>query len=286
MLQPAIYNPYARLMRLHQPVGIWLLFWPCAWSLMLASNGKPSLKMVGLFFFGAIVMRSVGCVINDIWDRDIDKQVERTRLRPLASAELSLQQALLLLTALLLIAFFILLQLPVAVWYLAFASLIPVAIYPAMKRITWWPQLFLGMAFNWGALMGWVAVTGTIEPAAIALYISGVFWTLGYDTIYAHQDKVYDAKIGVKSSALRLGKKSALVVTVFYLICTALMVLAGLFSSQPLSYYLGVMFYLLQLLFQLATVDLDNPTSCLKQFKSNAWAGLFPISGLFLGTFF
>ena len=160
-------------------------------------------------------MRSVGCIINDIWDRDIDKQVERTRHRPLASAELSLQKALLLLIALLLIAFFILLQLPVAVWYLAFASLIPVAIYPAMKRITWWPQLFLGMAFNWGALMGWVAVIGTIEPATIALYISGVFWTLGYDTIYAHQDKVDDAKIGVKSSGAKMHHHFSCCIAVF-----------------------------------------------------------------------
>lgn len=260
-------NPYVRLMRLHQPVGIWLLLWPCWWSLALASDGFPDIIMLTLFALGALVMRSAGCIINDIADRDFDRQVERTRARPLASGELTLRQAILLLTALLFLSLIVAVMLGASVVLWAALSLPLVATYPLMKRITWWPQLFLGLTFNWGALIGWVAMQGEIEWPAMILYAGGVFWTLGYDTIYAHQDKKDDARIGVKSTALRLGNKTKPVIFVFYTLSALLWLMAGAEALLLVPVYA-------HFLWQILTVDLSSPVSCLSRFKSNMWLGL------------
>lgn len=270
-------NKYLRLMRLHQPVGIWLLFWPCAWSLVLASEHLDIMKLL-LFFLGAVLMRGAGCVINDIVDRNIDKQVERTKTRPLASGELKVGQAVGLLIVLLLVSLLVALQLGWVVVMWGALALIPVASYPFMKRISWWPQLFLGLVFNWGAFMGWVAVRNQIELPAILLYIGGVCLTLGYDTIYAHQDKVDDVQIGVRSSALRLGENTKFFVIIMYaaaIFCFAWA--AGNFLAVLLLFPA-----MAQCLWQVYSLNTSNPESAKIVFLSNAWLGGL----IFLGLFF
>ena len=200
---PPRWRPFASLMRLDRPIGTWLLFWPCAWSVGLA--GGVALWLYISFLIGAFTMRSAGCVYNDIIDRDLDRQVERTRLRPLASGRVSTGTAWALLVGLSLIGLIVLLTLKTTAQYIALASLVPVAAYPFMKRITWWPQAWLGLVFSWGALVGWPAVTGQFAWAPLALWIGSIFWVIGYDTIYAIQDIEDDALVGVKSSARRLG---------------------------------------------------------------------------------
>jgi len=264
-MHPAL-SPYLRLMRLHQPVGIWLLLWPCCWSIALAANGTPPLSLLALFALGAVTMRSAGCIINDMADREFDRQVERTQNRPLASGELSMRQAGILLAILLLIAAALAFMVGPAAILWGALSLIPVAIYPFMKRISWWPQLFLGLTFNWGALMGWAAVRGGIEWPAILLYTGGIFWTLGYDTIYAHQDKADDARIGVKSTALRLGLRTKPAVALFYAAALFFWAIAG--ANLPLLLPVAA-----HSLWQVYSVDLDTPSSCRRAFKSNAWLG-------------
>jgi 4-hydroxybenzoate polyprenyltransferase len=266
-------------MRLHQPVGIWLLLWPCWWSIALASDGFPSLKILLLFVLGAVLMRSAGCIVNDIADRDIDRQVERTRTRPLASGELTMAQAVALLLLLLALSFMVAMALgPVVVLWAALA-LLPVAIYPWMKRISWWPQLFLGLTFNWGALMGWAAVRGTVEWPAIALYIGGIFWTLGYDTIYAHQDKKDDARIGIKSTARRLGENTKPAVAVFYLLALAGWVAAAALAGSSLWSFACLFATGLHLFWQVKKVNLDDPISCRRIFVSNAALGWLAFAG-------
>lgn len=276
------FLPYFRLMRLHQPVGVWLLFWPCAWSVVLASGnawGAGELRAILLFAVGAVLMRSAGCVINDIADRKIDAQVERTKQRPLASGELSVKQAVLLLLLLLMLSLPVafLLGQQVVMW--AVLSIFPIAIYPLMKRVSWWPQLFLGLVFNWGALMGWAAIRGIVEWQAILLYLGGVCWTLGYDTIYAHQDKIYDAQIGVKSSALRLGNKTKLFVSFMYATAIACFVIA-------LGKWLGAVLFLpvfFHAVWQIYSLNLEQPTSARRIFLSNVWFGGLVFFAIFFG---
>jgi 4-hydroxybenzoate polyprenyltransferase len=265
-------SPYLRLMRLHQPTGIWLLLWPCWWGLALASHGLPPLKFLLLFALGAVLMRSAGCIINDMADREFDKQVERTRTRPLANGELSSKQAMILLVILLAAAACIALALGWKTILWAALSLPLVVTYPFMKRISWWPQLFLGFTFNWGALMGWVAVAGSVQWAAVLLYIGGIFWTLGYDTIYAHQDKRDDAKIGVKSTALRLGNNKR-PIEIFYLLAVGSWALAGWVAGSGPWLFALLLLAQLQLGWQICNVDLGNPASCRRMFKSNLWLG-------------
>lgn len=260
-------------MRLHQPVGIWLLLWPCWWSITLASQGKPSLALLALFALGAIVMRSAGCIINDMADREFDKQVERTRNRPLACGALSMRQATMLLALLLMVAACIAFMLGwnVVVW--SALSLPLVVTYPFMKRISWWPQLFLGFTFNWGALLGWVAVRGSIELPALLLYAGGIFWTLGYDTIYAHQDKIDDARAGIKSSALRLGNHTKRAVGIFYFIAIIAWALAGWAAASGMMFYAFLALAQLHLGWQICHVDLDTPASARRIFVSNSKLG-------------
>jgi 4-hydroxybenzoate polyprenyltransferase len=228
---PPPLRPYASLMRVDRPIGTWLLYWPCAWSVALAGVGRrwDLLLWLGL---GAFAARSAGCVYNDIVDSDLDRQVERTRRRPLASGRASLTGAWLLIGMLVAVALIVLLQLERTAQLLSLASIAPVAAYPFMKRITWWPQAWLGLVFSWGALVGWPAVTGSFELPALLLWFGSIAWVIGYDTLYAIQDMEDDALVGVKSSARRLGTKTPLGVGIFYLIALGLWG-AALWSVRP-----------------------------------------------------
>lgn len=267
-------SPYLRLMRLHQPVGIFLLLWPCVWAVTLAENGFPPLRILLLFAIGATFMRAAGCIINDIVDRKLDAEVERTKNRPLASGELSIRQALSLLALLLAASLLVAMELGAAVVMWSALALIPVAIYPWMKRISWWPQLFLGLTFNWGALVGWVAVRGQVEIPAIILYVASVFWTLGYDTIYAHQDKTDDARVGIKSTALRLGQSTKPLLLFIYSLALFGWLVALHTAGGGAGRRLLLALAALHLGWQVYAANLNSPAACKKIFASNAWLGL------------
>jgi 4-hydroxybenzoate polyprenyltransferase len=228
---PPRLRPYASLMRLDRPIGSWLLYWPCAWSVALAGVGGRWGQFLWLGL-GAWAMRSAGCVYNDIVDRDLDRRVERTRLRPLASNRISLRSAWLLIALLCLIGLVVLRQLNLAAAIVALVSVGPVAAYPFMKRITWWPQAWLGIVFSWGALVGWPAVTGSLSWTPFLLWFGSIAWVVGYDTLYAIQDIEDDALVGVKSSARRLGDKAPLGIATFY--CLAVILWgAAIWSVRP-----------------------------------------------------
>ena len=224
---PAAFRPYARLARLDRPIGIWLLLFPGWWGIALAARRWPDPVLMALFALGALVMRGAGCTLNDIADRHYDRQVARTRMRPLPSGAVTVSQAVLFLIVQLAIGAAVLFSLNWPSILLGFLVLVPIGTYPFMKRITYWPQLFLGLNFNWGALLGWTAVMGAIGRPSVLLYIGGIFWTIGYDTIYAHQDKEDDIRIGVKSSALALGTKTRPWLLAFYIAALALWGAAG-----------------------------------------------------------
>jgi 4-hydroxybenzoate polyprenyltransferase len=280
-LVPSWLRPYCRLARLDRPIGTWLLLWPCCWGIALA--GGLEIRLIALFAAGALIMRAAGCTINDITDRDFDAQVARTANRPLASGALSPLNAWLFLAALLALGLIILLQLNRMAIFLGLAALPLVGLYPFMKRITWWPQAWLGLTFNWGALMGWAAVSGTLAWPAIALYGAGIVWTLGYDTIYAHQDKEDDALIGVKSSARRLGAASRPWLFAFYGASLAMLALAGALAGLAWPYYGGLAVAGAQLAWQAATVDIDNAADCLAKFKSNSLFGALIFTAIVAG---
>lgn len=227
---PPVWQPYALLMRLDRPIGIWLLLWPSLWSIALAApvaqDFGHAIWTAILFCVGAVAMRGAGCVVNDLWDRKIDAQVERTRTRPLVTGAVTPWQAVAFLLVLIAISALIVLQMNKLTLLLAVASLPLIALYPLMKRVTWWPQLFLGLTFNFGALMGWAAVTGGLDTPALALYLAGIFWTLGYDTIYAHMDKADDARVGVKSTARLFGGWSRPAIAACYAVTMACLWLA------------------------------------------------------------
>jgi 4-hydroxybenzoate polyprenyltransferase len=272
-----VTRPYASLMRLDRPIGAWLLFWPGAWSVALAGLGPSGVEGFQLILWlglGAWAMRGAGCVYNDIIDRDLDRQVERTRSRPLASNRASLAGAWILLVALSLIGLLVLLQLGRTAQIVALASLAPVALYPFMKRITWWPQAWLGLVFSWAALVGWPAVTGSIELTMLLLYAGSIAWVIGYDTIYALQDVEDDALVGVKSSARALGRNARLGVAIFYAIAVALWALSlwrvrsdglALVSLAPMALHLA---------WQVATLRPEDGGDALDKFRSNRFAGL------------
>lgn len=289
---PLWARPYARLTRLDRPIGTWLLLFPCWWSLALAWTGWRDLLYFAAFAAGAVIMRGAGCTWNDITDRDFDAKVARTRTRPLPSGQVSLRQAFVFLALLLLAGFLILLSFNRFAVILGAASLIVVFTYPLMKRITYWPQAVLGLAFNWGAMLGWAAIKGSLAPAPLILYAAGIAWTLGYDTIYAHQDKEDDALIGVKSTALKFGANSKSWLYGFYVITLALMAVMAHTMSLAWPFYAGLALAGLQLLWQVSTIDLDDPDDCLAKFKSNrlfGWLVLGAIAaanaiGLMAGT--
>lgn len=272
---------YARLMRLDKLTGAWLLLWPCWWSATLAAPFPP-LHILLLFALGAVVMRAAGCIINDLWDRDIDRQVARTATRPLASGEVSAREAFVLLTFLLTVALGVAVALGPLVIKLSFGWMLLVILYPLMKRVTWWPQAFLGLTFNAGAIFGWAAVTGEVGWPAVILYIGGICWTLGYDTIYAHQDIEDDARIGVKSTARLFGKHSLLFIGIFYGLFCAVLMLEGFVMKLNIAYFLMVSMIWAQLFLQISKVKLSDPASCLDAFRSNQWTGaLFWLAACF-----
>lgn len=287
---PSKIRPYAYLMRLDRPIGTYLLLFPALWSISLSYlttesslSGLGFITLIILFSVGALIMRSAGCIINDIWDRNLDQKVERTRERPLASGVISLKQAVGFLIILLSLGALILFQLNALTIVLGFVSLVFVIAYPAMKRITWWPQAFLGLTFNFGALMGWTAVTGELSLVPVLLYSGGFFWTLGYDTIYAHQDIEDDVMAGVKSTARIFQEKSKIWVTGFYALCTLLLLSAVILATGQIYSALITMPAFSILLYQLFSWNLESKPSSLAMFKANAlFGGLFFLSCLCL----
>ena len=280
---PAPARPYLRLMRADRPIGTWLLFVPCLWGLALASletARAASPIMVALFALGAFVMRGAGCAYNDIVDRDVDAKVARTALRPIPSGQISLRSAVIFVVALSLIGLVVLLQFNRLTIALGIASLALVATYPFMKRVTWWPQAFLGLTFNWGVLMGAASASGAVSPAAFCLYAAGVAWTLGYDTIYAHQDKDDDALIGVKSSALRLGASTRPALAAFYASTLALFAAAGALTNVHILFYAALTPAAAHFFWQWRRLDIDDAAMCLKLFRSNRDAGLLLLAAI------
>lgn len=285
-LAPAFTRPYLRLARLDRPIGSWLLLMPCWWSSGLAgmrAGELPRLSHIILFFIGAFAMRGAGCTWNDLVDRDLDAKVERTRSRPIPSGQVSPRNAALFLIAQALIGLIVLLQFNRFTIVCGFASLGVVAIYPFMKRITYWPQLFLGLNFNWGALLGWAAVTGSLAWPPLLLYAGGICWTLGYDTIYAHQDKEDDARIGVKSSALALGERTRPFLFAFYAAAAALWAGAGVIVGLGPLFWIGLAGAAVQLGWQAARVDIDDPADCLVKFRSNRAVGWLLLAAIVAG---
>jgi 4-hydroxybenzoate polyprenyltransferase len=275
---PAWARPYLRLARADRPIGFYLLALPCFWSVGLAGihtgAAYPDPILLLLFAIGAIAMRGAGCTYNDIVDREIDAQVARTRSRPLPSGQVSLRSAVIFMVALCLVGLAVLLSLNSFSIWLGFAVVPIVMLYPFVKRISHWPQAVLGLAFNWGALMGWAAVTGRLDWAPVALYVGAVAWTIGYDTIYAHQDREDDALIGMKSTALRFGPETRSWLTGFYGITAVAMGIAGWLAGAGWLFFAGLAFACGHLLWQIATLDIDDADNCLARFKSNRDFGL------------
>jgi 4-hydroxybenzoate polyprenyltransferase len=267
-------RPYILLARLDRPIGWWLLFWPCAWGVALAGAAFSRFDLILWFLLGAIAMRGAGCVYNDIVDRELDAQVERTRGRPLASGAVTVKAAWAWLLILCGVGLVVLLQLPMFAALVALASLALVAAYPFMKRITWWPQAWLGLVFSWGALVGWAAIAGDIAVPALLLYAGGIAWVIGYDTVYALQDREDDALIGVRSSALRLGSHVRTGVTIFYFVALALWSAAIWWvRPEPLA-FVALMPAAMQLAWQVLTLDDADGDDALAKFRSNRFAGL------------
>lgn len=279
-LTPAAARPYLRLMRLDRPIGSWLLLFPSWWSIALASDGIPDWRLMILFAAGAVIMRGAGCVLNDIADRHFDARIARTQNRPIPSGEIGVPQAAAFLGLLLALGFLILVQLNVFAVLVGAASLALVAVYPFAKRITYWPQAVLGLAFNWGALLGWAAVRGELAPPAVVLYLAGIFWTLGYDTIYAHQDKEDDIMVGVKSTALKLGDATRPWLLVFYCAFAVLLTLAGYLAGLGATFAVVAVAAAGHLFWQAWFVNLSDPAGCLAVFKSNRIVGWTVLAGI------
>jgi len=281
---PQAWRPYALLMRLDRPIGSWLLFLPGLWAFaMVAPDWRQGLWLTALFGLGAVLMRGAGCVVNDLWDRDLDRQVERTAGRPLASGALRARHALVFLALVLAAALLILLQLNRAAQWLGVASLLPVVLYPLAKRVTDWPQAVLGVIFSWAAPMGYAAVTGGLDLAALALWAAGFCWILGYDTIYAHQDREDDALVGIRSSALRLGDKTRPFLILCYGLTMGLLALAGWLAGLAPWYLLGLALPGAMLARQVIQLDIADPALCLRLFKANRDVGLAIAAALLLG---
>jgi len=279
-------RPYLVLARIDRPIGTWLLLLPCWWSISLASDGWPDFTLLALFGLGALVMRGAGCTLNDIVDRNYDGRVARTATRPIPSGAVSVAQAVAFMGVLSLTGLAILMQFNFFAVWVGAASLGIVAIYPFMKRITYWPQAVLGLAFNWGALLGWAAVQGDLDLAPGLLYMAGILWTLGYDTIYAHQDKEDDALIGLKSTALKFGDRTRNWLIGFYSGTTVLIGVAGQIVGLSGAFYGGLALALAHLVWQVATLKIDNPKDCLAKFKSNRDFGLIVTAAIIAGQVF
>lgn len=280
---PGRWHDFATLARWDRPIGTWLLLLPCWWGQALA-GGIPDPWLMLLFAVGAVAMRGAGCTINDLADREFDRQVARTRNRPLAAGRISGREAILFVAAQSLVGLGVLAALNGTAALVAIASVPLVILYPFMKRITYWPQAFLGITFNWGVLVGFAAVAGTLDTAALLLYAAGFFWTLGYDTIYAHQDKEDDALIGVRSTALLLGDATPAWLMGFYGITLALLLAAGLAAGKGWPFIAALLPIGWLLLRQVRGLRLGDGADCLRRFRANRDVGLVVFAGLVLGS--
>ena len=284
-LAPTWTRPYLRLARLDRPIGSWLLLMPCWWSVGLAgmrASAFPSLWHIVLFFVGAFAMRGAGCTWNDLVDRDLDVRVERTRSRPIPSRQVTVMQATIFMLAQSLIGLAVLVQFNRFTVLVGLASLSVIVIYPFMKRITYWPQIVLGLAFSWGALMGWPAAFGRLDWPALVLYAGAISWVIGYDTIYAHQDREDDLLIGIKSTALLFGDRTKPMLASFYAVAAVLIAAAGLMAGGRMIFAIGVIAFAAHLAWQVQRLDIDDPAHCLKLFKSNRDAGLILFAAMLL----
>jgi 4-hydroxybenzoate polyprenyltransferase len=281
---PQWSRPYLRLSRLDRPIGSWLLLMPCWWSAALAAGVAGDIKqlllVIALFLIGAFVMRGAGCTWNDITDRDLDALVERTRSRPIPAGQVSVPQAFVFLVVQALIGLAVLLQFNRFAVATGIASLVIVAVYPFMKRITWWPQIVLGLAFSWGALMGFAVTLGRIDATAFLLYAGSIAWVIGYDTIYAHQDAEDDALIGIKSTALLFGARTKPALMAFYGLAVVLIGVALMLAGVRWPAWIGLAAFAVHLVWQIARLEISNPALCLRIFKSNRDAGLLLFAGL------
>jgi 4-hydroxybenzoate polyprenyltransferase len=288
-LAPPFARPYLRLARLDRPIGSWLLLMPCWWSVGLAGmrvEQFPSLWHIVLFFIGAFAMRGAGCTWNDLVDRNLDRLVERTRSRPIPSGQVTVAEATAFMVAQALIGFLVLIQFNRFTVFTGLASLLVVAIYPFMKRITYWPQIVLGLAFSYGALMGWPAAFGRLDWPAIVLYAGSISWVIGYDTIYAHQDREDDLLIGIKSTALLFGENTRPMLAGFYCGAVVLIGIAGLIAGGRLIFVLGLIAFAAHLAWQVVRLDINDSAHCLKLFKSNRDAGLILFGAMLLEAVF
>ena len=280
------FKIFIELTRLNRPIGFMLLFWPCSWGLAYAyidnQNTILFLNYLILFFLGSVLMRSAGCIFNDIVDKEYDKKVKRTRKRPIASGKISLQKSFFYVISLCLLAFIVLIQFNFLTIALGLSSMVLAFSYPFMKRITYWPQLFLGVTFNWGLIMAWTAMNNIISTEIIVLYFSAIFWTLGYDTIYGSQDMSDDEIIGLKSTAIKFKNNIKQFVTVSYLITifSLIYLFKDSFKVDAATFF--VFLFFASLIFQIIKFDKNNPTSCLQNFKLNNYSGLFLFLGIFL----
>lgn len=290
---PAGFRPYLKLARIDRPIGTWLLLFPCWWSMALALKATTSFALTSwqdwlpavYFAVGALVMRAAGCSFNDIIDRDIDAKVARTAQRPIPAGQITVKQATIFLALLLLLGLVILLQFNALTIGLGVGAMALVVIYPFMKRITYWPQAWLGLTFNWGALIGWTSVTGQLSWPPLLLYAGGIAWTLGYDTIYAHQDKEDDALIGVKSTALKLAAATKPWLVLFYTAALLLMAAAGWVIGLNWIFALAIGAMAVQVAWQICTLDVDNPDDCQVKFHSNRYLGWILLIGILAAGF-
>jgi 4-hydroxybenzoate polyprenyltransferase len=283
-LAPPWSRPYLRLARLDRPIGSWLLLLPCWWSAALAASLARNLSglplALALFFVGAFAMRGAGCTWNDITDRDLDARVERTRSRPIPAGQVSVPRAFVFLAVQALIGLSVLLQFNRLAVATGIASLAIVAVYPFMKRITWWPQVVLGLAFSWGALMGFAVILGRIDATALVLYAGSIAWVIGYDTIYAHQDAEDDALIGVRSTARLFGERTHQALIVLYALAVILIGAAIWLAGAGIAAWIGLGAFAAHLVWQIGRLETGNPALCLRIFKSNRDAGLLLFVGL------
>ena len=281
---PQSARPYLRLMRADRPIGSWLLLLPCWWSTALAGIAAgapwPDPWLLALFAAGAVIMRGAGCTWNDIIDREVDAQVARTRSRPIPSGQVSVARAFAFAVVLSFLGLAILLQFNLFAIGTGIASLVIVALYPFAKRVTFWPQFVLGLAFSWGALLGWAAVFGRLDPPAFILYAGSILWVIGYDTIYAHQDREDDALIGVRSTARLFGLETKTALTILYAAAVALITVSAILSGGGLIAFAGLLAFALHLSWQVRKIDVNDPALCLTLFRSNRDAGLLLFAGL------
>ena len=282
---------FIELTRLKRPIGYMLLFWPCAWGLSLAydfSNGLNTYFFyIILFFFGSVLMRSAGCIVNDIVDKEFDKKVSRTKNRPIASGKISIRLALTYVIFLCFIALLVLLNFNYFTILLAFCSMPLAFSYPLMKRYTYWPQLFLGITFNYGLILGWVCITNKMELIPIILYMGAIFWTLGFDTIYGYQDIKDDEIIGVKSTSIKFKKNPKLFLMISYLIFILSLLLIGILMEFEYFFYIFLIIPIFHLFFlQIKNFNKEDPMNCLKIFKSNNLLGSLILANILIGKFF